>query len=81
MSILVLVFLPAIFTMFLLLFWRYCCETKFPALGHFIIIVLFSFLPVLNWAIFIILIVVYSAGRLTGNISLRKNKFNKIFFN
>lgn len=81
---------PVILTIFVLLWWGKNCyndeygelsDAKFPTIGHGILLVAASCFPVFGIIVSLILTVVFIALRLTGQIHLKPNKFNKKFFN
>lgn len=77
--------IPVLFNLLFLIWWA--CGTeytredyKFPALGHIIVLVGTSLIPI--WAILqaLVLVGIYGCSRANDDIVLKKNKFNKIFF-
>ena len=75
-------FLPVIISVLILVWIRTSCDTEsnFPTRGHAIILSLTSLIPILNWIEAAILIGIYISGRVSGNITLKDNEFNKFFF-
>ena len=77
--------IPVLANLLFLIWWA--CGTeyegedyKFPALGHIIALVGTSLIPVFGFFQVLVLIAIYGCSRANGNIVIKKNKFNKIFF-
>ena len=86
---LLLIFLPAAVSLFILLWARYMCTWEwtngcktahYPALGHIILITTLSLIPIVGIVINVVLIGLYIFERIVGQLKLRHNKFNQIFF-
>ena len=69
----------------ILIWWRYSCEwvdgkNKFPTKGHILLFSILAACPIFNLVLFAIFTGIYLAERLTDGIKLKKNKFNKYWF-
>ena len=76
--------LPIIICIGLLLWTRLFCDrvnVKFPTRGSVLIFSIMSFVPIVNWIEAAVLIVLYFVGRINGNLSFKKNKFNEYWNN
>lgn len=71
-----------------LVWWRTSCEWKnyygekrhFPTKGHMLLLTVASLCPILNICEFITLVIIYAVNRCDDAIVLKKNKFNKFWF-
>lgn len=75
----------AIVNILIIVWWRCSCEwteenSKFPTRGHVLLLSLLSLCPFANFGVFAILLGLYIGLRLTGEIKLKKNKFNQYWF-
>ena len=82
---LLLIVLPFILNFALLTWWRYSTEwddddIKFPTRGHYVLLVILAMVPIISWIEIIILGVQYGMHRNDGDIVLKKNNFNKFWF-
>lgn len=79
-------FLPVLLNFLILLWIRLGCEVdtrelhKFPSRGHIVIFTLLSFVPMLGAIEFLVWLGLYIAFRLEGSVQLKRNKFNKYWF-
>ena len=70
----------------LLIWWRTGCEwdkfsdVKFPTRGHSLLIIIASIVPILNICLLVGLIIIYIVNRTEDELHLKKNKFNKFWF-
>ena len=75
---------PVVINFLTLLWWRNSCESyfdfKFPTRGHVLFLTLVSFIPILGLVMVPVLLGFYFGNRATGDIILKKNKFNKYWF-
>lgn len=75
---------PALIDFIILIWWRYSCTSdftiKFPTKGHILLCTLISLIPILGIIISCLLLGSYIGFRVTGNIHLKPNKFNKFWF-
>lgn len=81
----VIYFSTIVITTILLIWWRTCCEwdgfdTHFPTKGHIILLVITSFIPIWNLVQFCIMIAVYLAARISGDLDLKSNRFTRKWF-
>lgn len=93
MTQLLIYIIPIIIVAVLLIWWRKSCKwdeyglfthdkkVKFPTLGHNIILIALSFIPIFGLIEAIVIVAIYIALRVTGEIELKPTKFNKKFFN
>lgn len=93
MTQLLIYVVPIIVLIIFLIWWRKSCrwneygvftydkKTKFPTLGHNIILIALSFIPIFGLIEAIVIVAIYVALRVTGEIELKPTKFNKKFFN
>lgn len=75
----------AVLNILILLWWRYACEwtnskQKFPARGHIVLFGLVGCVPIVNIVMLAVLCGVYGGMKATGDLKLKKNKFNKYWF-
>lgn len=79
-------FVPVLLNLLILLWCRLGCEIdtrtlhKFPSRGHIVIFTLLSFVPMLGAIEFCVWLGLYIAFRLEGSVQLKRNKFNKYWF-
>ena len=79
-------FVPVLLNLLILLWCRLGCEIdtstlhKFPSKGHIVIFTLLSFVPMLGIIEFCVWLVLYITFRLEGSVQLKRNKFNKYWF-
>lgn len=77
--------LPIILNVILLIWWRYNCEWdystwKFPTRGHIVITFLVSLIPIIGLLLTLFLYIFYIMNRSDHYLYLKKNKFNKFWF-
>ena len=78
-------YLPIVLNIIFLIWWRTNCKwefdnTKFPTKGHIVILSLLGLIPIWGLIQLIVLVIVYGAHRLTGDIVLKDTKFNRRWF-
>ena len=84
----ILYIVVVVFTLCLLLWWRLGVEndpdamikTTFPQWGHVVIFFVGSFFPIYNCVQALILLAIYIAFRVDGDLKLKENKFNRFWF-
>jgi hypothetical protein len=93
MTQLLIYIIPIIIIAVLLIWWRKSCKwneyglftddkkVNFPTIGHNIILIALSFIPIFGLIEAIVIVAIYVALRVTGEIELKPTKFNKKFFN
>ena len=69
----------------ILVWWRCSCEwtdgeTKFPTRGHVLLFSILALCPIVNLILLPVLAGVYIGLRVSDDIKLKKNKFNKYWF-
>ena len=69
----------------ILIWWRCSCEwvdrkNKFPTRGHVLLLSIVAACPIANLVLFPVLIGIYLGLRFSDEIKLKKNKFNKYWF-
>ena len=74
-----------VFTIILLIWWRTCCEWEsedihFPTKGHIILLTVSSFIPIWDIIQFCIMIALYLATRISGDLKLKSNRFTRKWF-
>ena len=69
-------------TIIILLWWRLGCTShfKFPTRGHVLLLFIGSFIPIYNISQIVVIICFYFGLRISGELELKKNKFNKFWF-
>lgn len=77
--------LPFTLNFILLTWWRYNTEwddnyTTFPSRGHYLLLLILAAVPIISWFEFVALCVIYCVHRSEDEILLKKNKFNKYWF-
>ena len=77
--------IPFILNVILLTWWRYNTEwededIKFPTRGHYVLLVILATVPILSLFEIGILGGIYGVHRSDDDILLKKNKFNKYWF-
>lgn len=80
--------ITVVLTLCLLLWWRLAVEqdpsamikTAFPQWGHVVIFFVGSFFPIYNFIQAAILLAIYVASRVDGDLKLKENKFNRFWF-
>lgn len=80
-----LFFIVVIFNIVFLIWWRKCCEwksnnIKFPTRGHIVLASLASIIPIANAILLAVIVGLYIGARECGDLRLKKNKFNKYWF-
>lgn len=79
-------FLPVLLNLLILIWCRFSCEVdsrtlhKFPSRGHIVIFTLLSFIPIFGAIEFCVWTVLYVSFRIEGSLKLKKNNFNKFWF-
>ena len=75
-------FSPIILGILLLIFWRNMTEpiNGFPTKFHILLYFILSLVPFLGFVLWIILTVYYLVQRISGEITIKTNKFTKFWF-
>ena len=83
----IIYFVSLVLNIILLVWWRCSCEwcgfhhgIHFPTRGHTLILILIALIPIINIIELTVLAGVYIGMRLTEQLVLKENKFNKFWF-
>ena len=75
-------FSPILLGTLLLIFWRNMTihEANFPTRFHIFLYFILSFVPVIGFILLFVLTVYYLGQRISGEITIKTNKFTKFWF-